>query len=92
MEFEFDPNKSHTNLHKHGIDFIEAQDLWLDPDCLLIPAKLVGDEPRWAILARRQDQCWTGIYALRNGNVRIISVRRAHPEEERFYHGQKTDR
>ena len=30
MEFEFDPAKSAANKDKHGIDFVEAQALWLD--------------------------------------------------------------
>jgi len=39
MEFEFAPRKSVSNKRKHGIDFIEAQVLWDDPDRLEIPAK-----------------------------------------------------
>ena len=34
MEFEFDDNKSKRNKIKHGIDFIEAQVLWDDPDLI----------------------------------------------------------
>ena len=30
MQFEYDPNKSDSNLEKHGIDFEEAQELWND--------------------------------------------------------------
>jgi len=28
VEFEFDDAKSQANLLKHGIDFIEAQEMW----------------------------------------------------------------
>jgi uncharacterized DUF497 family protein len=28
MEFEFDPVKSETNLKKHQINFVDAQQLW----------------------------------------------------------------
>jgi uncharacterized protein len=31
MQFEFDPKKSEGNKLKHGIDFVEAQGLWLVP-------------------------------------------------------------
>lgn len=31
-EFEFDERKSRINKLKHGIDFVEAQALWLDED------------------------------------------------------------
>ncbi|HPV44487.1 MAG TPA: BrnT family toxin, partial [Methylotenera sp.] len=42
--FEFDEAKSQANLLKHGINFIDAQDLWNDPRLLEIPAK-TEDEP-----------------------------------------------
>ena len=37
--FEFDAKKSESNRTKHGIDFVEAQELWNDPMLLEIPAK-----------------------------------------------------
>ncbi len=42
MKFEFDPEKSETNKGKHGIDFVEAQVLWEDPDRLQVPARTQG--------------------------------------------------
>jgi uncharacterized DUF497 family protein len=30
MDFEFDLKKSASNRKKHGIDFEEAQELWID--------------------------------------------------------------
>ncbi len=40
MRYEYDPNKSHANKIKHGIDFEEAQALWLDKKERLNYAKL----------------------------------------------------
>lgn len=37
MNFEYDENKSQSNLAKHGIDFVQAQELWNDHDLLEIP-------------------------------------------------------
>jgi hypothetical protein len=37
VPFEFDPLKSAANKAKHGIDFIEAQALWSDPDRIELP-------------------------------------------------------
>ena len=34
MDFEFDERKSIANKRKHGIDFVEAQSLWDDPDLI----------------------------------------------------------
>ena len=45
MEFEFDEQKSQSNKKKHGLDFIDAQLLWLDDRLVEIQAR-TEDEPR----------------------------------------------
>ena len=84
MEFEFNPNKSEINKNKHGIDFIEAQELWNDADLLEIPAK-TSDEARFLVIGKIDNKHWTGIITYRNDNIRIISVRRARNEEIEVY-------
>jgi uncharacterized DUF497 family protein len=51
VEFEFDPGKSSANKAKHGIDFIEAQALWLDEALIEAPAR-TEDEPRFLVIGR----------------------------------------
>jgi hypothetical protein len=63
LSFEFDARKSQANLKKHGIDFVEAQLLWLDPALLEVPAKTV-DESRYVMIGRILDKHWS---AVRNG-------------------------
>jgi uncharacterized DUF497 family protein len=84
MDFEFDSAKSETNKNKHGIDFIDAQALWNDPDLLEIPAKTT-DEPRFLVVGKIGEKHWSGIITYRNENIRIISVRRARNEEIELY-------
>ena len=84
MKFEFDPHKSRTNKKKHGIDFLEAQALWEDPDFLEIPAK-ISDEPRFLVIGRISNKYWSGIITYRGEKIRIISVRRSRPEEVDVY-------
>ena len=60
MEFEFDKRKSQINKKKHGIDFIEAQALWNDPDRIEIPAKTI-DEERFLIIGEISGKCWATI-------------------------------
>jgi len=84
MNFEFDLKKSDINKDKHGIDFVEAQDIWNDPDLLEIPAKTT-DEPRFLVIGKIGDKHWTGIITYRDDNIRIISVRRARNEEVELY-------
>ena len=84
MNFEFDPEKSKANKTKHGIDFVDAQELWDDPDLLEIPAKTV-DEPRFIVIGKIDEKYWSGIITYRDENIRIISVRCARDEEVEFY-------
>jgi len=84
MEFEFDPNKSASNKHKHGIDFVEAQALWNDLDFVEVPLVTV-DEQRFLIVGMINGKHWSAIVTYREGRVRIISVRRSRKEEVTIY-------
>ena len=84
MEFEFDPGKSTANRAKHGIDFLQAQDLWEDPDRVEVPARTVG-EPRWVVVARLDGVYWSAVVTYRDLQIQIISVRRSPSEEVGIY-------
>ncbi len=86
MEFEFDPAKSNGNKKKHGIDFLEAQALWDDPDFIEIPVK-TSDEPRFLVIGKILEKHWSAIITYRSEKVRIISVRRSREEEVLIYEG-----
>ncbi len=87
MDFEFDPAKSATNKQKHGIDFVEAQSLWLDPYAIELPARDV-DEPRMMVIGRIAGKHWSAIVVYREGRTRIISVRRSREQEVDLYESQ----
>jgi uncharacterized protein len=82
--FEFDPDKSRSNAEKHGVDFEQAQALWDDPFRLEIPARTTP-EPRTLVIGRWRGRHWSAIVTERGTNLRIISVRRARPEEVALY-------
>ena len=82
--FEYDENKSQSNLIKHGIDFVEAQKLWDDPNRLEISAR-TQDEPRSLVLGKH----WSAITTDRPPNIRIISVRRSRTEEINLYESSR---
>jgi len=86
VEFDFDPAKSLSNKEKHGIDFIDAQLLWLDSMMLEVPA-LTVDEPRFLVIGKIGSRHWSGIVTYREGKVRIISVRPSRKEEVEIYEG-----
>ncbi|CAM5274381.1 BrnT family toxin [Corynebacterium variabile] len=87
MDFEFDPVKSASNLVKHGIDFTEAQQLWLDQNRLEVRAR-TQDEPRWLLIASYNSRFWSAVFTYRPDRIRIISVRRARQKEITLYEDQ----
>lgn len=82
--FEYDPAKSLSNLEKHGIDFVQAQELWLDADLIEILAR-TEDEPRFLIIGMIAGKHWSAVITYRGDNIRIISVRRSRKEEVTLY-------
>jgi uncharacterized DUF497 family protein len=85
MKFEYDENKSLINKKKHGIDFVEAQNLWQSDNALIIPANIIDDEVRYALISIFNEKCYVAIFTLRNELYRIISVRRCRKNEEKNY-------
>ncbi len=82
--FEYDDDKSQTNLEKHGIDFLDAQALWNDPDLLEIRGKS-EDEPRFLVIGLIGQKHWSAVVTYRNGTIRLISVRRSRKREVELY-------
>jgi uncharacterized DUF497 family protein len=81
--FEWDENKRLTNIHKHGIDFEDVVHLFFEPR--LDEALSYPHEPRRKALGLVCGQFVTVIYTWRDTSIRIISARRARPNERRAY-------
>jgi uncharacterized DUF497 family protein len=88
MKFEWDPAKSLTNRAKHGIDFTEAKDLWIDENRIEIDLPYPV-ESRHILIGKLNDKRWTAVYTLRDENIRIISVRRSRQREAALYDKEK---
>ncbi len=85
MKFEYDPKKSLGNKEKHGVDFEEAQLIWMS-SYVILPAKVTG-EPRFMIIGRIVTDIYSCIFTLRHEKViRIISCRRSRTEERKVYY------
>lgn len=93
MRFEFDPRKSRINWERHGIDFEDAQALW-EEHHVVIAAKTVAGEVRYALVAMLEGDCWAAFFTMRGEVVRLISCHRADGRLERIYEDKdkkKTD-
>jgi uncharacterized DUF497 family protein len=85
MRFAFDAATSGANTAKHGIDFMEAQALWLDPDRIEFPARPT-EEPRFLLIGQITQTLWAATVTYRHEEtIRLISVRRARDSEKAQY-------
>ncbi len=86
MEFEYNKDKSRTNVLKHGITLEEATELWHVPS-VQIEARF-ADEERRMIIGKLNDKCYSCIFTIRDGKIRLISARRSRMNEEGIYNEQ----
>tara|TARA_B100001939_G_C16932643_1_gene614581 strand:- start:779 stop:1054 length:276 start_codon:yes stop_codon:yes gene_type:complete len=91
VKFEYDMNKSAANKRKHGMDFEEIQELWRDPDMLVVPARTM-DEERFLGVGMVAGKVWAVIFTYRGDAIRIISARRARQKEISYYEHQNQSR
>jgi len=86
VEFEFDEARSRQNADKHGMDFVVAQQLWLDVRMIEIPARPV-DEPRWLVVGLVGSTHYSSVITRRGHHIRIISGRRSWKKGVALYEG-----
>ncbi len=87
MEFEWDPDKSDSNLRKHGITFLVARQVFGDPERKYKDSFRASDsEPRGLVIGKIDDgRMFTVVFTMRSEVIRIISARRSRDGEQRDY-------
>jgi uncharacterized DUF497 family protein len=90
MQFEWDESKNRINKAKHGISFELATKIWFDLQHLLLVDGSFADEERWlAIGTVGSHTLLVAVHTYRGTEdqetVRIISARKATPNEVRRY-------
>jgi len=86
MGFVFDTNKSIHNQEKHDIDFLDAQQLWNDPDLIELPSQSdLIEETRHIVIGKIDEKLWSAIITYRKSDIRIISIRRSRKKEIELY-------
>ncbi len=84
MEFEWDENKRRTNIHDHGVDFVDVAQIF-DGRPVFTYYSPRNDEDRWATVGMIDDQFYLVVWTPRNRRTRIISAYRADDWEIREY-------
>jgi uncharacterized protein len=83
--FEWDENKRLLNIQNHGIDFVDAKDVFSDPIAYTYSSKRPASEPRYVTVGLANEVLVAVVFTRRHGRVRIISARVARHSERRLY-------
>jgi uncharacterized protein len=86
LEFEWDPAKAQANLRKHKVPFLIACEAFKDGNRLELPDfSDEYEEERWIVLGRVGRTILSVVFTERGERIRLISARRADPNERRAY-------
>lgn len=90
-EYEWDDAKAAANAQKHSVTFEEARGVFRDPFAIeLLDDREAYDEDRFILIGMTAARVLVVVYTTRDDRNRIISARKAEPNERRFYHEQST--
>lgn len=87
MTFEWDEKKAVSNLKKHGVSFVEAATVFLDPlSITVVDSEHSEEEYRFLDVGLSdKGRLLVVSYAERVSHIRIISSRTALPVERKAY-------
>lgn len=90
MHFTYDPNKRRTNLQKHGLDMALGPEVILHPDSVLFADyRFPYDEERFVTIGPLRSIIAVVVTTEDAHTIRILSVRRATPNEQTIYYESK---
>ncbi|RXS94490.1 BrnT family toxin [Silvibacterium dinghuense] len=85
-EYEWDTEKALRNLHKHGVPFPVAVEVFADPARIeMIDDSDAYGETRWLVIGWADQTVLVVVYTLRGDRWRIISARKANAHERESY-------
>ena len=87
LKFEWDAAKAEANCKKHGVSFELAREVFRDPFAVLrVDERADYGEERFVMIGVAEDKVLlTAGYTEREGNIRLISARRATQHEQDDY-------
>ena len=85
MSFEWHEEKREINLQRHGIDFIDAKEIWAGPVLEAASPQKQHGEDRFLAIGKVQGICITVVFTWRGNIRRLISARKARRYERENY-------
>jgi uncharacterized DUF497 family protein len=91
VDFDWDEAKRHTNIHKHGIDFVDVPDVFAGMTVTIEDTRLDYGEIRFVTLGLLKGRTVVVVHTEEAKTIRIISARKATRYEEKNYFDQIAD-
>ena len=86
INFEWDEQKNQRNVHKHGLSFADAWEMFQMPMLVEIDDREDYGEERWIGIGRIRNRTVIAVYSEPdNASIRIISLRKALKHERQAY-------
>lgn len=86
-EFEWDDDKAASNAEKHGVSFAAARSVFRDPFAIeLLDDRMDYGEQRYILFGMAHGSVLVVVHTERQNRNRIISARKAEPNEQKFYY------
>src|SRR5688572_20522862 len=86
MPFEWDEQKNQMNIHKHGLDFADAWEIFALPMLVMLDNRQDYGEDRWIGIGLLKARVVVVVYIEQQEDIiRIISMRKALSHERTKY-------
>ncbi|WP_133510478.1 BrnT family toxin [Candidatus Thiosymbion oneisti] len=85
MKIEYDTRKDASNLQKHGVSLVQAEDFEWDTAVVWDDVRCDYGEPRGCALGYIGKRLYFAAFVDRGGRRRIISLRKANRREINHY-------
>lgn len=93
MKFEWDNAKNRANIRKHGLDFVDAEEMFRGVLVVGPDTRADYEERRWVGLGSIRGRTLQVVFAERDlETIRIISLRKATSRERKEYEKAIQDR
>jgi uncharacterized protein len=86
LKIEWNEAKNRANIRKHGFDFADAEELLASPLLTMPDLREDYGEDRWITVGTLRETVVVLVLAeLERDLLRVISLRKATPNEQKFY-------
>ena len=85
MKFTWSDTKRESNLERHGIDFVDAPEIFAGATFTYEDDRFAYAEQRWVTLGLLQDIVVSVVHTESSIQIRIISIRKATRYEEALF-------